>query len=294
MKAVSGPLPTGPGWRFEPKWDGHRALVRRRAHDVAIVSSSGADRTTTWGWLAEAVDALVPGDVVLDGEVIAITEDGHHEFGLVGAAGVPHAFVVFDLLAHDGESLLATPWDERRALLEQVVEPGPSLTVTPMTEDGDALWEATSAGSFEGVVAKRTNSRYLPGQRSRAWVKTKHRFDQEFLVVGWLPRIGSTQHVGSLLLGAHEGTRIRFVGAAGSGLTVQLADHLAAALRSRGIEQSTAVDVPRDLDARARWVRPELVVQIRHGGWTTGRRLRHAVILGLRDDVDPGTVTATM
>lgn len=292
MKAVSGTLPTGTGWRFEPKWDGHRTLVRRRSGAVAAVSSSGADRTRTWPWLVEAVSEQVSGDAIVDGEVIAIDEDGRHRFGLVGDPQVPHAFVAFDVLACDGRSLLDQPWERRRAELERLVRSGPALMITPTTDDGAALWDVTAAQSFEGVVAKRTDSAYTPGRRSRSWVKTKHRFDQEFLVLGWLPRTGSRDALGSLLLGAYDGGVIRFVGAAGSGLGRRLVDLLEPTLRATAASGPAAEGIPTGVATRARWVHPELVVQVRHGGWTSGGRLRHAVVLGTRDDVDPSTVTA--
>lgn len=292
MKAIPGPLPTGETWRYEPKWDGHRALVRRRDGETSVVSSSGADRNAAWSWLVDAIAEQVSTNVVLDGEVIAIADDGRHHFGQVGAAGVPHAFVVFDVLAHARHSLLDVPWAERRELLEGLVQPGPMLIVTPMTDDGEALWEATASRSFEGVVAKRTTSRYVPGRRTRDWVKAKHRLEDEFLVVGWLPRTGSSHRPGSLLLGVHDGGAIRFVGAAGSGLTDAMIDRLAPELRSLATEApGRAIDVPSAVAAAARWVTPALVVQIRYDGWTLGRRLRHAVVLGQRDDVDPATVS---
>jgi bifunctional non-homologous end joining protein LigD len=298
MKAVAGPLPLGDDWRFEPKWDGHRALARCDARGVAIVSSSGSDRTTVWAWLAETLAPLVDTSVVLDGEVIALGDDGRHQFGLVGAAGVPHAYVVFDVLAHRGQMLLDRPWAERRALLETAVPPVPQLLVTPVTEDGETLWEVTRSQSYEGVVAKRIDSRYVPGTRTRDWVKAKHRHEQEFLIVGWLPgssahgRVTHPERPGSLLLGVHDAGLIRFVGAAGSGLSERLVDAVLVALRGREADRPLVEEVPPAVRRRAHWVRPEAVVQIRHAGWTTGGRLRHPVVLGLRDDVDPAGVTA--
>src|SRR4051794_5300775 len=131
MKATSGKLPRGDAWMYEPKWDGHRVIVRKRGDDVEAISSNGLDRTARWPWLADAVRGAIADDVILDGEVIAMDDDGRHSFGLVGRPDRPHAFIVFDVLAVDGDDLTTKNWRERRDILESRVTPTPPLSITP-------------------------------------------------------------------------------------------------------------------------------------------------------------------
>lgn len=298
MKPTLGRRPVSEGWWFEPKWDGHRCLVQVTTDGISAVSSSGRDRTTSWSWLSEALDGVGP--CVVDGEVIAFDAGGRHDFELVGRPDVMHAFVVFDLLGLEGRDLCDDPWHERRARLEASMIPNRRLIVTPGTDDGGTLWDATATQGFEGVVAKRTDSRYRPGTRSPSWIKSKHRWEQEFVVAGIRPGSGSlTGSIGSLLLGVHPGApgtgatgdALEFVGAVGSGLgdrERRVLGERASALRS---PTPPFASIP-DVQGPVVWLRPELVVQVRFAGWTAAGRLRHPVFLGLRDDLDPRAVVA--
>jgi bifunctional non-homologous end joining protein LigD len=187
MKAASGTMPHGDVWRFEPKWDGHRAIVRVRGDRVDIVSSSGSARTEQWSWIVAARAAFLDRDAVYDGEVIAYDERGSHSFGLVGRSDRPHALVVFDLLAAGGSELMSRPWEHRRARLEASLVPDAAIQLTPVASDGAVLWDVTRNAGFEGVVAKRVDSLYLPGRRTTSWRKVKHRLVREFVVAGWTP-----------------------------------------------------------------------------------------------------------
>jgi bifunctional non-homologous end joining protein LigD len=287
MKATSGRLPRGPNWVFEPKWDGHRAIVRVLNGAVDAVSSTGQPRMDRWPWLSEIADAIDDGidEVVLDGEAIAAGDDGKHSFQSLGRADRNHMFVVFDMLAIDGTDLAQEPWSERRRLLESAVHPSDRILITPTTDDGDALITATRATGFEGVIAKRTDSTYLPGRRSTNWIKIKHRFEQEFVVGGYLVGDGSrSTSFGSLLLGVHEGVELRFAGAVGSGFTDSTLRELRALLQDRNSVTCPFEPIPKLVRGKARWVTPDLVVQISFAEWTNDAHLRHPVYLGLRED----------
>lgn len=294
MKATSGALPLGAAWRYEPKWDGHRALVRTGPGRLRAASSSGASRTDAWPWLPEALEGRCAPDLVLDGEVIAIGADGRHEFALVGRPDAVHALAVFDVLEAAGTVLIGRPWIERRRVLEDSVQSGPALMVSTVTDDGPALFDATARLGFEGVVAKRVDSAYRPGHRTTSWIKSKHRHEQEFVVGGFLAGSGRRAGLGSLLLGVHEpGSRtgLAFVGAAGSGLSDR--DVSAGAVASLAstlgdlITDQCPFEPPPDVDLRrATWVQPVVVAQVAFAGWTPRGRLRHPVVRGVRDDVD--------
>lgn len=293
MKAVTGRLPRADGWWYEPKWDGHRAIARRRGDTVDVISSTGKPRAATWPWLVAAVLAATDRDVVIDGEVIAYSDDGTHSFQGVGRADRPHAYVVFDILDLDGESLLARPWRQRRELLTAHVTPAAPLVVTPVSDDAELMVEVTTANRFEGVIAKRADSSYQPGRRSSSWVKVKYRAEQEMVVGGW--KVGEgvrASAFGSLLVGVHDDDGVlQFVGAVGTGFDDRTLDTVMARLRPLASDVCPFGEVPKlPGRPRLRWIRPELVVQVTFAEWTEGGGIRAPVFLGIRDDRDPRDV----
>jgi bifunctional non-homologous end joining protein LigD len=293
MKATTGKLPLGEDWMYEPKWDGHRAIVRLRTGRVEALSSTGIARIDRWPWLPEAVRACcgADGDVVLDGEIIALDEDGRHSFQLVGRADRPHAFVVFDLLALDGADLLARPWHERRALLVERVRPAPPISITPLSDDAETMMQVTQANGFEGVIAKRRSSTYQPGRRSPSWVKVKHRFEQELVIGGYLVGEGNRSTTfGSLLVGHYEHGELRFAGAVGTGFNDVSLRELQQRFAKLATDACPFEPQPKLPRGKPRWLRPELVAQVSFAEWTEAGHLRHPVYLGLRDDKRPEDV----
>ena len=192
MLVSRGPLPTGPGWTYEVKWDGIRGQAAIAHGRVMVRSRPGRDCTASFPELAEPPARLTERAAVLDGEIVWLDPDGHPTFAAVRArlAGAPSkgpgrlAFMAFDLLSLDGETLLDLPYRERRALLHELGLDSPTWRVPPSFADPEALLEATRAHELEGVVAKRLGSPYLPGTRSSSWVKRKHLRRERLTVVG--------------------------------------------------------------------------------------------------------------
>jgi bifunctional non-homologous end joining protein LigD len=293
MKAVSArAVPTGDAWSYEPKWDGHRVLVRRTGVDFDAVSSTGKPKLPQWPWLRKVVAAATDRDVVLDGEVVAYDDEGRHTFQSVGRADRDHAFVVFDLLVLDGEDLRDRPWSERRMLLESVVRPTPPLSITPVSDDADVMEAATRAQRFEGIVAKRLDSAYQSGRRAPAWVKVKYTNSQEMVIGGYKLGEGNRAGLfGSLLVGVHdESSSLRFVSAVGTGFNERTLTALMAKLRELETDECPFAVAPKLPRGTYRWVRPELVAQVGFLEWTDGGGLRAPVFLGLRDDKLPSDV----
>ena len=291
MKATSGRLPHGQVWRYEPKWDGHRVIVRMRGECVDAVSSSGQDRIERWPWLADAVRASSAKDVILDGEVIAMDDDGHHSFQLVGRGDRPHGLVVFDILGLGDRDLLTVPWLERRGLLENNVHPAPPLSITPVSDDADVMMTATKSNGFEGVIAKRVDSIYLAGRRTPSWIKVKHRFEQEFVIGGFSRGDGSrATSFGSILVGVYDAGTLRFAGAVGTGFNEVTLRSMQRRFTELTIDECPFDSVPKLVRGRAVWLRPELVAQVSFAEWTEAGHLRHPVVVGLRDDKDPADV----
>jgi bifunctional non-homologous end joining protein LigD len=288
MRAVSGQLPPDEDrWAFEVKWDGYRTIAFVRDGAVRLQSSRGLDVTARYrelGGLAECVHAP---SAIVDGEVVVLDDAGRPRFELLQRHESPAAYVAFDLLALDGHDLIAQPYEERRRLLHAAFEPGPGRIVTAHhVGHGRALLDAAVAEGLEGLMAKRLGSPYQPGRRSPAWRKIKLRRQQELVVGGWTPGEGKRMGaLGSLLVGYHEDGRLRFGGGVGSGFNERTLRDLTAAL------SALEADVcpfdpppPRSYLRGARWVRPELVVEVAFAEWTAEGLVRQASYLGTRDD----------
>lgn len=303
MAAEVGELPPDDGrWAFEPKWDGMRALVELDAGTVRLRARSGRDVTVEFPELAAL--ATVADHAVLDGEIVALDEAGRPSFArlqprfgvtdpTVAAArarAIPVTFVAFDLLHLAGHDAWQLPYRDRRALLEQLVRPTPTLLLSPSGEGDGAHWlDAARANRLEGIMAKRVDRPYEPGRRSGAWRKVKIRHEQEFAVCGWTPGQGRrASALGALVLGCCDDAGWRWVGNAGTGLTD-------AELRRWTDELGPAQTPTSPFDEatqshralrEATWVDPAHVVQVAFTEWTTEGRLRQPSILGRRLDVD--------
>jgi bifunctional non-homologous end joining protein LigD len=210
---------------------------------------------------------------------------------------IPVSYIVFDLLHLDGASLLGETYDRRRALLEELGIAAPRVQVPPAAVgvSGAQLLEVARAHGLEGVVGKRRASRYEPGRRSPAWIKTALLHTQEVVIGGWTVGEGRrAQNIGALLLGAYDGTgSLRYLGHVGTGFTEAALRSLLVELRAREHPESPFdEEVPRDEARKARWVRPELVGEVVYRVLTKEGRLRHAAWRGLRSDKAPAGPTS--
>lgn len=303
MLAVPGPvLPPGPGWAFEVKWDGVRALVHREVGLTTVFTRTGREVGSTF---PEVVARLGDRPMVVDGEIVALDATGAPSFGRLQrrmhvtspsavaalVEEVPVALLAFDLLALDGRDLTGLPYDERRGLL---VGLAPALAVPASFPDGPALFAATGAQGLEGVVAKRCSSPYQPGRRSPDWVKVKHLRTQEVVIGGWAPGAGRRAGgIGALLLGLPDDARsglLRYIGNVGTGFTDRALTALAGALHDLSSDSCPFLEVPRLQARTARWARPVLVGEVAFAEWTVEARLRHPRWRGLRPDKAPGDV----
>jgi len=301
MKAVTGELPTDDGWAFEVKWDGMRIITFCDRGSVRLQTTNRLDATARFGELGALAQALRAHQVVLDGEVVAFSDAGRPDFGLLqsrmhgippGAMRgeeelVPISYVVFDLLWLDGLDAMRAPYLDRRRLLVDLVEPGSSWQVPAhQVGDGRALLDAVTERGLEGVMAKRTDSIYTPGKRSAAWRKVKVRRRQELVVGGWLPGEGARASTfGALLVGYHTPDGLHYAGRVGTGFDAVDLARLQAALAARPRPTSPFLPpMPAAVLRRAHWVEPELVVEVSFGEWTSGDILRHPSFEGLRID----------
>jgi bifunctional non-homologous end joining protein LigD len=299
MLAAAGGLPAGPGWAYEFKYDGVRAVTYVADGAVQVYSRNGNDVTRTYPELAEVAELLRGRSAVVDGEIIALGDGDRPSFARLQSRmhvvapsatllrTVPVRYYVFDLLRLDGESLLEMPYGKRRERLRGLGLAGEAVRVpSSFTEaHGQAVLHTAELAGFEGVVAKRLAAPYRPGKRSADWTKVPLIRTQEVLVIGYEPGEGRRSGtLGALLLGVREAGHIRYAGQVGTGFTDAMLDHLHEQLEARRRTTSPAVGVPRDHARKARWVEPGLVGEVAYRSWTPDGRLRHASWRGLRSD----------
>ena len=284
-----------PGWVYEEKYDGIRALAYRRRGQVRLYSRNQKELTAGFGEIAAALKRLPGGDLVLDGEIVALDRDGVSRFQLLQRRGqrerIRPVFAIFDCLERNGRELLRQPLAERRRALEALVPPrrGVLIRARRLPTDGLAAYRIAQERSWEGIIAKDDASPYEPGRRVGTWLKVKARKEGEFVIGGFTPPRGQRPHFGSLLLGLYDGPALRYVGKVGAGFSQETLAELDA--RMRGIRTAASAFRPPPRMANVSWVRPALVAQIAFAEWTADDKLRQPVFLGLRHDKKPAECT---
>jgi bifunctional non-homologous end joining protein LigD len=290
LAATSESLPEGPGWAYEPKWDGFRAIVTVSGGEVTLTSRNAKDLTGRFREVARAARlAIRAPNAVLDGEICALDEQGRSRFSLLQEGSGTLALVVYDLLELESEPLLELPLAERRARLAELVDSSAAnVFVSPSFDDGKALLAAAREQELEGVVAKRLDSQYQPGRRSSEWRKIKVRGRQEAVVAGYTKGQGRrSRGFGALVLGVHEAGGLRWIGNVGTGFTDAEIERVLGILKPLERADSPFPEPPKMPRVRRSdvvWVEPRLVAEVEFAEWTHERRLRAPVYLGLRED----------
>jgi bifunctional non-homologous end joining protein LigD len=289
LATLTEDLPRGAGWQFEPKWDGYRALSYVRGGEAKLVSRNGNDLTQRFASVAkELAKALRTPDAVVDGEVVALDARGKASFSAMQQGSVRLAYEVFDLLEADGEPVVDLPLTERRSRLEKLVARNPVVQISGSFDDGAALLEAAREQGLEGVMAKRSASRYQEGRRNRDWLKIKTHGRQEFVICGYTRGQGRrSRSFGSLVLGVHRGGQWEWVGNVGTGFNEHTIAQLLAKLEPLRRDESpfpAAPKMPKVRKGDVVWVEPELVCEVEFAEWTHDGHLRAPSFQGLRDD----------
>ena len=292
LATPSDAVPATDGWLFEVKWDGFRAVATMRGGEVDLRSRNDNSLNERFPTVVRALQrALRTPDCVLDGEVVAIGRDGRATFSAMqqGTDGTTYVYVAFDALEVEGEPIIGLPLRERQARLRQLVDGRRGgVQVSDAFDDGDALYRAAEQQRFEGIVAKRADSVYEPGRRTRNWLKIKTHGRQEFVIAGYTRGQGRRAgRFGSLVLGVWEDSRLRYVGNVGTGFNDEEIDKLQALLRPLEQAECPFDEVPKMPKVRKGdvvWVRPELVCEVEFVEWTHDGRLRAPSYQGLRED----------
>ena len=303
MKALGVTVIPPGDWQLEIKFDGYRALAAVAGSRVRLWSRNGLSLADDYPEIMTALAKMGGRGTLLDGEIVALDAAGRSRFQLLQNLGQtnprpPILYYVFDVLQHDGRSLLAEPIAVRRHTLERlvpseggIVRLSPAFALAPST----LLAEVKRQG-LEGIVAKAAGSVYEPGRRSGQWLKCRITSEQEFVIGGFTAPRGSRQHFGAVLVGYHAGGRLHYAGKVGTGFDgARLQSlHLLFSRRLRDSCPFTNLPLARSsryaepMNAAAmrevQWLRPDLVCQVRFAEWTGDGLLRQPVFLGLRRD----------
>ena len=293
MKATLWKEPfSDPAWVFERKLDGERCGALRRNGRVTLLSRTGHEMGAAYPEVAQAL-AIDGPDLLADGEIVAFYR-GKTSFErlqqrmqirdpkVAARSRVAVFYYTFDLLELDGEDLRELPLLGRKAKLKSALAfTGPLRYTNYRRREGEAAFTLACQRGWEGVIAKRAESPYVP-LRSRDWLKFKCEHGQELLIGGWTSPAGSRERFGALLVGYYEGAKLRYAGKVGTGFD-------RATLRMLGdelerLERPSSPFQAGDPPRTARWAEPELVAEIGFAEWTRDGKLRQARYQGLRDD----------
>ena len=304
MLATLGSMPAAEdrsAYGYEIKWDGYRVIARWDGRKLSLTSRNGNDLTAEFPELATFGKAL-PGPAILDGEIVAFDERGKPSFSQLqtrmpnrfrrGSRAPRTAatinFVAFDLLWLR-KSLMPGSYVERREVLDGLGLKGPAWTTPPWTRDGEALWQVAKAQQLEGIIAKRLDGKYRPGQRAADWIKIKLVQREEFVIGGYLLREDPRQGLGALLVGYYPSTaeaaggRLTFAGKIGTGFSDAERARLKAFLDDHPSTGSPFA-AKTGHDRKAIWTVPTLVAEVAYSEWTHMGHVRHPSYKGLRAD----------
>ena len=291
-------------WLFEIKWDGFRVQAVVDDGKVKTWTRSLKDAETYFPGLLSPPRWIEAKQAIVDGEVVALDEDGRPDFPLLQTrlgdkAGNGLVYQAFDLLYLDGRLLLEVPLEDRKRLLRSVLKEHPRVRYAAHVEgEGKAFFEAAQATGLEGILAKLRRSPYDPGRRSPAWLKIKIRPEQELVVGGWAPGEGNAKDLGAIVVGYYDDGKLQFAGKVGAGFTAGIRRELLDRLKPLA-QDEPPFDTPPPKDYKGRWggdlnqvtwVRPELVIRAELGGWTRDGVVRQAAYKGIEPGRDPKTV----
>ena len=290
-------------WLYELKFDGIRAMAIKNDRKVSLVSRNGNKLDGRFPEIVEAVKNLPVREYVIDGEVVALDEDGRSSFQLLQGLEMegrkaPLRFYVFELLQLDGKSLLGLPLEQRKQVLAKICENvgDPIRYSGEISGDVKSLLAEVKRRGLEGLIGKQRNSVYEPGRRSGTWIKLKCINEQEFVIGGYTPPAGSRKYFGAILVGYYEIGKLRFAGKVGSGFTEKSLSMLHKKFRGEEQDDCPFVDLPSkqggewvqgitpSMMKKMHWVNPKFVAEIKFAEWTRDQKLRQPVFLGMRED----------
>ena len=295
-------IPEGDLWTYELKLDGYRAIVVKNGGTATVYSRRGTDLTHRFRYVADSL-RILPDETVIDGEVVALDEQGKPNFNLLQNYRSAESHIMlyaFDVLVRRGENLTQRALSKRREILESIVTPHAHVGISQVS--GQTVKEMLAfvkSHGFEGIIAKRSDSVYQPGRRSGLWVKHRINLNQEFVIGGYVPsRLG----VDSIVIGFYRGEQLCYAARVRAGFVPLTRRHVFERIKSLETGKCPFVNLPEKEPGRwgqgltaekmkeCVWVKPRVVAEIEFLEWTGADHLRHTKFVSLRDDRDPRSV----
>jgi bifunctional non-homologous end joining protein LigD len=296
-------------WIYELKFDGIRLIIVKTAARVSLLSRNQNEMAGRFPEIVEAVKNLPARECVIDGEVVAVDDEGRSSFQLLQAREMegrktPVYLYAFDLLQLDGKRLVSLPLEARKNILKKLcADAGDPVRYSgAIGGDAERLLEEVKHRGLEGIIGKQRSSVYEPGRRTGAWIKLKCVSEQEFVIGGYTPPQGSRKYFGALLVGYYENKKLVFAGKVGTGFTVKSLSTLHKKFQNECRDDCPFVDLPSKQNGqwvqditpsmmrKMHWVNPVFVCEVKFAEWTRDGKLRAPVFLGLREDKDPTEV----
>jgi DNA ligase D-like protein (predicted ligase) len=287
MKAVlTNERFSDPAWIYERKLDGIRCIAIRDGKPVRLLSRNDLSMNGRYPEIAQTLEAESCARFAIDGEIVAF-DGAATSFARLAQRKqhyVPVFFYVFDLLWLDGQDVRGLPLRARKRLLRAALKFGGGVRLTAhRNRDGEAFFKDACRKGWEGLIAKRADSRYTQA-RSRDWLKFKCEHGQELVIGGYTSPRGSRVEFGALLVGYYDGDELRYAGKVGTGFDQATLHELGAKLRELRQPEPPFTDPSQISDRTVTWVAPKLVAQVGFAEWTGHGRVRHPRFLGLRED----------
>lgn len=276
-----------PGWIFEVKWDGYRAIAEIRDNNVSLYSRNLIPLHKKFPPIMDALRTF-RFEAILDGEIVVVDDQGHPDFQMLQNyqknGGGHLLYCVFDLLYFEGHDLTNLPLLRRKELLKRVL---PSLLRIRLSDhvakEGILFFNAAKRKGLEGIIAKHSQSVYRMGRRSRQWLKVKRQLTQEGVVAGFTEPKGRRKYFGALILGVYKGKELIHIGHCGGGFGARSLKEISEKLKAL-VQKECPFKITPKTDAQVTWVKPRLVCEVVFHGWTDEGVMRQPVFLRLRED----------
>lgn len=295
MLATPAEVPfTDKDWVFEIKWDGYRAITEKKGKNIKFYSRNGLEFQELYPELVPEL-MKIKKDCVLDGEIVVLNEEGKPSFQKLQQfdedRSMPILYYVFDCLWYDGQDITGLPLTERKKYAQKALPKSHAVLYSDhVEEEGEKFFnEIIKLDGLEGMMAKRADSTYEEGRRSRSWLKIKLANTQEAVIAGYTAPRESRKYFGALILGVYDKKKLRYIGHSGTGFTDKMLKDLYAKMQPLVTDQSP-FDEKVPVNAAVTWVEPELVCNVKFSEFTDEGIMRHPVFMGLRMDKEPEEV----
>ena len=274
-------------WLYEIKWDGYRAIAEISGENIQLYSRNGNSFLNKYPLLVNSLKKIKH-DAVIDGEIVVLNEEGFPDFQKIqhyeDNTNFPLVYYAFDLLSLDGHSLYDQPLLERKKLLKKLIGKNPMIKFSDhVLDNGIDFFNASVQKNLEGMMAKKANSHYYPGQRTNEWLKVKNHKSADVLIAGYTKPTGSRKYFGSLVLAIKDRRSFKHVGHAGTGFDDKKLKELYELFQKYKQERSP-FDNPVEVKETVTWIKPVLVCEVKFTEWTKDEKLRHPVFIRLRND----------